>query len=70
MSAPETLKKWFDELPAFEQREVVEFLYGGRALLQEGMYLGPYPKAVFKGLHCGPVPTSSASTCPTCGKPW
>jgi hypothetical protein len=69
MAASDNLKKWFDELPRQDQEEVVKFLYAGKMLLQEGMYVGPHPNAVYRGLHCGPVPASTAS-CPTCGKPY
>jgi hypothetical protein len=70
MSASENLKKWFDGLPLTQQREVVQFLYGGKALLTEGMYMGPRPGLVQKGLYCGPAPTTSANVCPTCGRPF
>jgi hypothetical protein len=68
MSASDTLKKWFDELPTSEKREVIQFLYGGKLLLNEGLYMGPRPGAVYKGLFLGPVPSSSTNVCPTCGK--
>ena len=49
MSALENLKKWFDGLPSSEQREVLQFPYGGKALLSEGLYMGPRPGLVQKG---------------------
>lgn len=69
MSASDSLKTWFDGLSRQEQEEVVRYLYGGKMLLQEGMYLGPQPGTVYKGLHLGPVPSGGAS-CPTCGRPY
>lgn len=69
MSASENLKKWFDELSSSDQKEVVQFLYGGNALLEKGMYVGPRPGLVQRGLFVGPVPTSSSSVCSQCGKP-
>ena len=66
----EKLKDWFDDLPQSEQKEVVKFLYGGKMLLQEGMYLGPHPDSVQRGLHVGPIPSSSSGKCPTCGRPY
>jgi hypothetical protein len=71
MSTPaEALTKWFDDLSPSEQQEVVRFLYGGKMLMEKGLYAGPYPGTVNRGLHCGPVPSSSANVCPTCGKPY
>jgi hypothetical protein len=70
MSAVDNLTDWFGKLPGQDQQDVVKFLYGGKILLKEGMYLGPHPELVQKGLHCGPIPMSTASTCPTCGRPW
>lgn len=70
MAAPENLKDWFDKLSRPEQQEVVKFLYGGKILMTEGMYMGPRPGLVQRGLYCGPAPSSSQSVCPTCGKPW
>jgi len=68
-TAVQTLTSWFDALTLSEQREVVKFLYSGKALLTEGIYTGPYPTLVDRGLHVGPVPVSSNS-CPTCGRPY
>jgi hypothetical protein len=70
MSAVDNLTDWFGKLATQDQQDVVKFLYGGKVLLKEGMYLGPRPELVQKGLHCGPIPSSMASTCPTCGRPW
>lgn len=69
-TAIEKLTDWFDNLPSSDQKDVIRFLYGGKILLQEGLYVGPHPGAVYKGLHCGPVPSSGANVCPTCGKPF
>jgi hypothetical protein len=69
MSVSDNLKTWFDGLSRQEQEEIVKYLYGGKMLLQEGLYVGPHPNAVYKGLHCGPVPSGGAS-CPTCGRPY
>lgn len=65
------LKNWFDRLERNQQIDVVQFLYGGKALITEGLYCGPVPGLVSKGLFCGPAPTSSVQTgrCPTCGRP-
>lgn len=73
MSSPvEKLKDWFDGLPTQDQRDVLDFLYGGRGkmLITDGMYLGPRPNVVNRGLHLGPVPASGSNVCPSCGKPW
>jgi hypothetical protein len=70
MGATENLKKWFDELSNSDKREVVQFLYGGKALLNEGLYMGPRPGLVQKGLFLGPAPTASAGVCSTCGRPY
>lgn len=67
-SAVEVLKTWFKRLSDTEQQEVLKFLYGGKALLRKGQYVGPYPSLVTEGLHCGPAP-QSGGTCPTCGRP-
>jgi hypothetical protein len=69
MSAVEKLRDWFDKLGQTEQQEIVRFLYGGPVLLKEGMYLGPHPEMVQKGLHCGPIPMSSVRICQSCGRP-
>ena len=69
MSAVENLTKWFDELPSPEKINVVQFLYGGKALLHEGMYMGPRPGSVNKGLFIGPAPSSSMNICSLCGRP-
>ncbi|MGC2221829.1 MAG: hypothetical protein WA624_05410 [Methylocella sp.] len=69
-TAVDRLTEWFDGLERAHKEEVVRFLYGGRVLLKEGMYLGPHPDAVIKGLHCGPIPALSTRVCPTCGKPY
>ena len=50
MSASENLKKWFDGLSSSDQKEVLQFLYGGNALLEKGMYVGPRPGLVHRGL--------------------
>ena len=67
----ETLQEWFENQPSKDQRDVLDFLYGGKGkvLMQEGLYVGPSPNVVYKGLHCGPVPASSSNVCPSCGKP-
>ncbi len=72
MSASEDLKKWFDNRSSSEKREVLEFLYAGKVLMTEGMYIGPRPDMVQRGLFLGPAPTSSSSPakCPTCGRPY
>jgi len=70
MTASDNLKKWFDDLPSSDKQEVVKFLYGGKVLLQEGLYMGPRPGLVQKGLFLGPAPSSSPNICPTCGKPY
>lgn len=64
------LKQWFAKLARNEQEEVVKFLYGGKALLRKGMFVGPYPDLIDEGLHCGPIPTSSTRSCPSCGRPF
>jgi hypothetical protein len=69
MSASENLKKWFQELPDSDKREVLQFLYGGKALLSKGVYLGPQPGLVERGLYVGPAPSSSSSVCSQCGRP-
>lgn len=69
------LQRWFEKLSRSRQEEVLEFLYGGEALLREGLYCGPFPHLVQKGLHCGPAPavmtpsSSGRRVCPTCGRP-
>jgi hypothetical protein len=70
-SAVDNLKKWFDALTTPQQQEVLEFLYGGKALVKRGGYIGPDPELIKFGLHCGPAPTAAATTnvCPTCGRP-
>lgn len=70
MSVVTDLASWFDRLDANEKEEVIKFLYGGKILLKEGTYVGRYPNAIAKGLHCGPIPRLSANACPTCGKLW
>ena len=71
----DNLKNWFDQLNSSQQEEVLNFLYGGKVLLQRGNYIGPYPGLVTKGLHCGPAPLASSLSqnaprvCPTCGRP-
>lgn len=71
-TAVDKLTEWFDGLDRADKEEVVRFLYGGsgKVLLKEGMYLGPPPNAIAKGLHCGPIPTLSARVCPSCGRPY
>jgi hypothetical protein len=69
-ASTDQMQKWFDGLSSSEQQSVVEFLYGGRVLLKEGLYCGPRPGSVQRGLHCGPIPASAANKCPTCGKPY
>jgi hypothetical protein len=66
------LKTWFEKLSREEKVEVVTFLYEGKALLREGMYVGPRPNLVLntRGLHVGPAPSASASVCPSCGRPY
>ncbi len=69
-STVQSLKSWFDALNIEQQKEVVEFLYGGKALHHRGLYCGPLPGLVTKGLYCGPAPAAAASqTCPVCGRP-
>lgn len=55
-TAVENLKTWFDKLSPAEQREVLDFLYGGQTLIAEGMYVGPHPNLVNRGLFVGPHP--------------
>lgn len=66
------MKQWFEKLSDADKRAVVTFLYEGKALLREGQYVGPRPSLVTmtRGLHVGPVPTSSTSVCSACGRPW
>jgi hypothetical protein len=65
------LKNWFDELPATQKEEILEFLYAGKILLHNQNYIGPNPNLVTKGLHLGPAPLASTSrVCQTCGRPW
>jgi hypothetical protein len=66
----EKLKTWFDSLPLYQQREVVQFLYGGKMMLNEGLYTGPVPGMVTRGLHCGPAPEEGSSRCHACGRPF
>jgi len=69
MSATDTLQAWFNKLSRSEQEEVVKFLYDDRILLNEGVYFGPHPAILRKGLHCGPVPqVATSNRCPTCGR--
>jgi hypothetical protein len=69
------LQSWFDGLTRSQQEEVIDFLYGGKVILSEGEYFGPFPDIVVKGLHCGPAPRAQAVShsapriCPTCGRP-
>lgn len=67
--AVDFLRSWFEGLPRDDQREVVRFLYDGKAILEEGVYLGPRPGLVTKGLFVGPAPSSSGSVCQACGRP-
>jgi hypothetical protein len=70
--ASNVLQNWFDNLSRDQQNEVLEFLYGGKALFQKGLYSGPYPGLVTRGLHCGPAPQLTANNvrvCPACGRP-
>jgi hypothetical protein len=66
-----TLKDWFDELNRTEQEKVLKFLYGER-LVSTRTYVGPPPLGwATKGLYCGDAPSAStASACPTCGRPY
>jgi hypothetical protein len=69
MSDPASdLKLWFQKLSEADKLAALTFLYGGKALLKKGMYVGPYPEMVQNGLHVGPVPTSS-NVCGACGRP-
>ncbi len=75
-TAVDSLKDWFEiKLDSAQQEEVLNFLYGGKILLQKGEYIGPYPNLVTKGLHCGPAPLASSlgqyapRICPACGRP-
>jgi hypothetical protein len=55
MSEKDDLRRWFKGLKRTEPK---------------GLYQGPVPGAVTEGLYVGPAPSSSANSCPTCGKPW
>jgi hypothetical protein len=66
--AVSNLKEWFNKLSRSEQEEIVRFLYGGKALEIKGLYVGPDPNLVNRGLFCGPQPAPSSSKCPTCGR--
>lgn len=69
--AVDDMRSWFAKLSQDDQKDVVTFLYGGKALLIKGLYVGPRPELVTtRGLFVGPVPTATAGTCPTCGKPF
>lgn len=71
MSKPvDDLKGWFANLSTEDKKAVVTFLYEGKVLLREGMYFGPRPSFVTRGLHVGPAPSASVSTCPSCGRPY
>lgn len=63
------LQSWFKSLSRDDQEDIVEFLYDGKMLIKEGMYVGPHPNVVNKGLYCGPLPQVKIRICPTCGKP-
>lgn len=75
-NAVDLLEKWFGELPPVQQKEVVTYLFGGKVIMREGQYFGPFPVPMIKGLYSGPAPLAAAvshsvsRTCPTCGKPW
>jgi hypothetical protein len=69
MSAVDTLKNWFGDLPQDDKKEVVRFLYGGKALISEGTFFGPNPALITKGLFVGTAPISSQRVCTTCGRP-
>lgn len=74
-NAVDNLQEWFDGLSRSQQEEVINFLYGGKAILREGQYFGPYPGLTVKGLHCGPAPLAATVShnvpqiCPTCRRP-
>jgi hypothetical protein len=67
-SAVDNLKTWFDKLTSSEQKEVLQFLYGGTVLTIKGLYVGPDPNLVNRGLFCGPQPAPTSSKCPSCGR--
>ena len=67
-TATGNLRTWFENLERYQQREVLQFLYG-KTLVVEGGYMGPDPDLVSQGLFVGPAPQQSQRACPYCRRP-
>lgn len=63
------LQSWFNSLSDTDKKSVLTFLYGGKVLIQKGLYTGPSPTLVERGLFTGPSPSSSSNVCGACGRP-
>lgn len=68
-TAVENLETWFRGLSTNDKEDVVKFLYGNRSLILKGVYTGPVPGLVTRGLFAGTAPREDTSRCSMCGRP-
>lgn len=70
-SIVENFENLFQNLSETEQKELIDHIFKNHIKsLNEGYFVGPFNKAVNKGLNLGPIPTSlhHSNCCPTCGR--